>query len=276
MKLTMENSQSQIDLATDSFSYSWLINDSKSSSSSFDGLLESLRRPSLENYDHNDDSIPIFNTQIFKDGHQEFDFRVNHDHHQPGAGGESSRFSINLVHADELFCDGCIRPVFINQEKHPVSVPVTPIHSSSSVSVSSGSGFLKNQGQSFSSGDAKCRKKLSAGKKVLQGCCGGLSIRPIYRVLGCSRTRVRVDDLDRKVLEVGKSRGNSVPASPERRRSWNSFKKSRSSISEKLINHSPQASPISSSCSPLHYSSSSIPESSIHEAILHCKRSFAN
>ncbi|KAL3536760.1 hypothetical protein ACH5RR_000126 [Cinchona calisaya] len=239
----MENSQP---LATDSFSYSWLINRKPS----FDGLLESLR-PSLDCIPS--ETIPIvhhLNYKIFKDDHQDFDFNVT-----PG-----SKSSIGLVDADEIFLDGLIKPVFPNRDWTKIqastsSVPTTPI----SLAVTSG--------------PISVRKWTKPSNKVLQKCFSLLM--PFCSGFECSRKSIRVDDLDRKVLEV-RSRKNSQEAPPDcRTEAHSAFEvcKGLKSQDTKSWRNSPQASPLRS---PPHYTDDWCDiESSIHEAILHCKRSLS-
>lgn len=217
----MENPR--LPLATDSFSHSWLINQKPP----FDGLVESLR-PSL---DYSGETVPIVHhlNKILKDDHQDFDFNI-----PPG-----SRPSIALVDADEIFSEGCIKPVFPNRDRTKMqastSLPATPIPSVSSRTALSIS--LAHQGQYFSP-----RKWTKPSNKVLQKCLALL--RPFCRRFGCSRKSIRLDDLDRKVLEV---RSNSQHASPP--------------PSPPHHTHDARLCDI---------------ESSIYEAILHCKRSFGN
>lgn len=255
----MENSQP---LATDSFSYSWLINRKPS----FDGLLESLR-PFL---DCSNESIPIVHrlNKILKED-QDFDFNVT-----PG-----SRSSIALVDADEIFSDGCIKPVFVNRDRTKMqasaSVPATPISSVTSRTVSVGSAYRTE----YSSG----RKWKKSSNKVLQKCF--TLLRPFCQGFGCSRKSIRVNDLDRKVLEV-RSRSNSQQASPDREKAhsasdWAAMKqtscivdlcKTLQNQDAKSWSNSAEASPRGS---PPHLNNAWCDiEISIHEAILHCKRSF--
>lgn len=255
----MDNSQT---LATDSFSYSWLIDQKPS----FDGLLESLR-PSV---DFSSETVPMVHhlNKIFKDD-QEFDFNVT-----PG-----SRSSLALVDADEIFAEGCIKPIFPNHSRinlqPSTSVCATPISpvSSRTLSVSLAHRFEYHSN----------RKWTKSSNKVLQRCFSLL--RPFCQGFGCSRKSIRVDDLDRKVLEV-QSRSNSRQASPDRRTAYSAanlaaMKQTSNTLDvcrrlqnseTKSLSNSIQASP---SRSPSHFTHSRPDiESSIHEAILHCKRSF--
>ncbi|KAL3517229.1 hypothetical protein ACH5RR_024131 [Cinchona calisaya] len=271
----MENSQS---LATDSFSYSWLINPRKPS---FDELLESLR-PSLD-ISSEIETVPIFHhhhhlNKNLKDDHQDFDFNFT-----PGC-----RSFIALADADEIFSQGCIKPVSPNFRDRTrmlasTSLPATPISISSvscSRTLSASSAY---RSQYYSS-----KKGTKSANKVLRKCFSLL--RPFCQGFGCSRKSIRVDDLDRKVLEVRTSRSNSQQASPDRRTANYSAGnlattmqtsntvdvcKGQQNQDVKSWSNSPQASPPRSP-PPLYTDASCDIESSIHEAILHCKRSFAN
>lgn len=253
----MENSQL---LATDSFSYSWLINPKPS----LDGLLESLR----SSLDFSSETVPVDHhlNKILKDD-EDFDFNVF-----PG-----SRSSSGLVDADEIFFEGCIKPVFPNRTKMQAStsVPATPISSVSSRAVSVSSAY---RSQYYSS-----RKWTKPSNKFLQKCFS--LIRPFCQGFGCSRKNIRVDDLERKFLEV-RSGSNSQQASPDRQTAYSAgngptVKQKRNALDlykrqqnqdVKSWSNSPQASPPRS---PLLYTDARCDiESSIHEAILHCKRSF--
>jgi len=177
----------------------------------------------------------------------------------------SFRFSINLANADDIFSGGCTKPVSPGK-----SAPATPEYDYSPSPAAEAAAY---SGPNCSS--RKCRKSGA----LLQWCYG-LVIRPICRGLGlgCSRKSVRVDDLDRKVMEV-RRRSSSVPPSPERR-NWAAtagLRKSRSSACERLlVNPRPTPPRASPARSPARCgsSSSTSDDASIDEAILHCKRSF--
>ncbi|KAI3449223.1 hypothetical protein Pfo_005888 [Paulownia fortunei] len=239
----MENSQP---LATESFSYSWLI-DGKLPSS--DGFLNNLRPTFPENSSEKEQS---FN----------FDVPV-------------TTSPTNLVHADEIFSDGHIMPVYVDRSKveafkTSTSVPASPISL-----YPSRSPFVANRNQYYLLG--KWRK---SSKRILQKCLG--FVKPLCKTIGSSRKSNRVDDLERKVFEV-QSWSNSLEASPRQSSAysvveWTDVKKIGNSVDlypglEKVKSwrSSPQASPnISPSRSSNVWCDA---ENSIHEAILYCKRS---
>ncbi|KAF9669021.1 hypothetical protein SADUNF_Sadunf14G0064100 [Salix dunnii] len=132
-----------------------------------------------------------------------------------------------LLHADQLFSDGLIRPIFINQSKSEVSrslnlAPTVPSFSSKTVSAV----------------QILCRF-LGRWKRILPKCFG--YVRPLSRRVRDSRISTRADYVERIAWEV-KSHSNSREASPTRRVAC-SLDGCRDS------------------------------ERSIHEAVLHCKRS---
>ncbi|XP_057780380.1 probable membrane-associated kinase regulator 6 [Salvia miltiorrhiza] len=211
----MENSKP---LATESFSYSWLVDRKQHS---LDVLTEIIK-PNLPQKSYEKD--------------QNFNFDVS-----------LTAFHAALVHADEIFADGQLMPVYAFKET-PASVPASPLFSYATRSPFDGA---KKE-------SCLVEKWRRSSKRILHKCFG--LIRPLYR---SSRKNNRVDDLERKVCEV-RSWTNSLQASP-RPSSAASLKKVRS------WGASPQASP---RLSPSRASSAWCgDESSIHEAILYCKRS---
>ncbi|KAJ6723023.1 KINASE REGULATOR-LIKE PROTEIN putative-RELATED [Salix koriyanagi] len=133
-----------------------------------------------------------------------------------------------LLHADQLFSDGLIRPVFVNQSKSEASrslnlAPAVPSSFSS---------------KTVSAVQILCRF-LGRWKRILPKCFG--YVRPLSRRVRGSRISTRVDNVERIAWEV-KSHSSSREASPSRR----------------------------VACSP---DSCRDSERSIHEAVLHCKRS---
>ncbi|KAJ6872917.1 membrane-associated kinase regulator 6 [Populus alba x Populus x berolinensis] len=133
-----------------------------------------------------------------------------------------------LLHADQLFSDGLIRPVFINQSKNEASsslnlAPNVPSSLSS---------------KTVSAVQILCRF-LGRWKRILPKCFG--YVRPLSHRVRDSRISTRVDNVERIAWE-GKSQSNSREASPSRR--------------------------VAYSLDGCHDS-----ERSIHDAVLHCKRS---
>ncbi|KAJ6400658.1 hypothetical protein OIU84_016153 [Salix udensis] len=133
-----------------------------------------------------------------------------------------------LLHADQLFSDGLIRPVFINQSKSEASTSL-------SLAPAVPSSFSS---KTVSAVQILCRF-LGRWKRILPKCFG--YVRPLSRRVRGSRISTRVDNVERIAWEV-KSHSSSREASPSRR----------------------------VACSP---DSCRDSERSIHEAVLHCKRS---
>ncbi|XP_041001912.1 probable membrane-associated kinase regulator 6 [Juglans microcarpa x Juglans regia] len=224
---------SQPDLATESFSFSWLSNEELP-----DHLDDHLgcipfRASNFDSTSHDETtskcSFSKENSKRYSELEtQNFDFNV------PISQSSSSS---DLVHADELFSNGIIKPVFKNPQRiryYSSSIvsngnnPLIPFSSASSSSrtlvptVQVNCHFLR-----------RWKRTLATGR-ILRECFGYLCRPLCRRVLRGSRKCTRVDDIDRRSLEV---------------KSWSS---------------SPQASPEQRFADM---------ESSIHEAVLHCKRS---
>lgn len=181
----MENSQQP--LATESFSYSWLLNRKPS----IDGLTESPRPSYSSDEDHDDEEDMKFiaYSKRFLEEAQNFNFDVH-------PVSES-------VHADEIFSDGHIMPGYLDRSKiesfreafnifntnssvPSSSTPPTPI-SKLSDSTASQADFLE-----------KWRK---FSRKILVKWFG--FIRPVSKGLSSSRkSTAKVDDLQRKVSEI--------------------------------------------------------------------------
>ncbi|KAI3444476.1 hypothetical protein Pfo_001141 [Paulownia fortunei] len=239
----MENSQP---LATESFSYSWLTD----------------RKP------HSSDALPENLRTIFPECSSEKEQNFNFD-------VPFTASPIAIVHADEIFSDGHIRPVYFDRSKvealkTSTSVPPSPISS-----YSLGNPIVANKNQYCLLG--KWRK---SSKIILQKCFG--FVKPLCQRIGCSRKSNRVDDLERKVCEV-QSWSNSLEASPRPSSAysvvdWSDVKKIGNKVDHyyglkrvKSWSSSPQTSP---RITPSHSSNAWYDvESSIHEAILYCKRS---
>lgn len=209
--LTMETST----LAVESFSYSWLINAKPS--------LDDLGSPPRTSLDISDESASmgkdyhVLKSQSLEDEAQTFNFDV-----------PISQSSAALIHADEVFSDGFIVPMFVDPAKEQV---LDTSHSLSSVPLSSlpSRPGIPSVGIHF----GFFRKWQKSSTSALYRCFG--CFRPFHRKLGGSRKSIRVDDIDRRLWET---------------RSWRG---------------SPQPS--------LHQSDWCHMESSIHEAVLYCKRS---
>ncbi|CAA3020242.1 Hypothetical predicted protein [Olea europaea subsp. europaea] len=256
----MENSNP---LATESFSYSWLVHNNPSS----DFFLNSLK-PSSGN------SIEVGS----KEQNFKFDFPV-------------SASPLLLAHADEIFSNGHIMPIYFERSKSEsfstsTSAPGTPISSYSMRSrfelLPEGSQEKKFPGQPRSTRYFFLRKWRKSSKRVFQKCFG--FVRPFYETLACSRKHIRVDDLERKVCEV-QSWNNSLQASPRPSTAysavdWADFGETGNKIDlyyelkkNKSRKSSPQESPRISSSFSCNVCADN--ESSINEAILYCKRSIS-
>ena len=203
-------------LAVESFSYSWLINVKPS--------LDGLGSPLRTSLDFSDDYNFLKSQRLVGEA-QNFNFDV-----------PISQSSVSLIHADEVFSNGFIVPMFIDPSKKEA---LETSHSLSSVPVSSlpsRTGILA-VGIHYS----LLRKWLKSSKSALYegfGC-----FRPLFRKVGGSRKSIRVDDIDRRLWEA-KTWGILPPQQPSLQKS--------SSYS------------IGDWCHM---------ESSIHEAVLYCKRS---
>lgn len=242
-KKTMENYQH---LATESFSYSWLTHN----------------KPTLQ--------LPENNNNPNVEDHQRTEHNFYFD-----VSLSSSPISL-MIHADEIFSDGRIMPIYIDRSRADVALQT----SASSVPSSPYPVMIAHHES------RRCyfliRKLRRSSKKILVKCFG------FVKSIGCSRKSSRVDDLERKECEV-----RSWSNSPSRQSSCNSstslFLDSLSHDVKKIGGNnnkdgfcyygfkratswggSPQGpTRIGPSSSRL----GSDLESSIHEAILYCKRS---
>ncbi|KAL0309288.1 UNVERIFIED_CONTAM: putative membrane-associated kinase regulator 6 [Sesamum radiatum] len=248
----MENSQP---LATESFSYSWLtVADTKSSPS--DNL-----RPKLPEKEHNN-----FN----------FDVPVSTP---PTA----------LVHADEIFSDGQILPVYIDRSSNVLDTANIPA-SSPACHVCSNSPSFPPRTTSFVDRhkhllyEMKWIIRSKSPTRILHKCLK-VVVRQLCKGIGRSRESSRVDDLERKAFEVRSCRSydNSLETSPRSSSANYSVVDIKKTGGEDdvyrgsgdVVEHwrsSPaQAWPrLSASRSSNVWFDA---ENSIHEAILYCKRS---
>ncbi|KZV26782.1 putative membrane-associated kinase regulator 6 [Dorcoceras hygrometricum] len=224
-------------LATESFSYSWLTHQKPSSS-----------------HDHLD-ILTSISTEKFE---QNFDFDV------PVTAISA------LVDADEIFSDGHIKPVYAHRSTKVEASTTTTTNSVPGSPVSS-INTLVNKNIDFI---RKCRNSY---KRILHKCFGFLT--PLYRTLGSSGKNVRVVDLDRKVSEI-RSGSDYLEQSPQNSSDYDHnsvpiFDKF-AKMNETIDAENGLRRARSWSCSP-QMCSPSQPwydmESSIHEAILYCKRS---
>ncbi|KAL3829702.1 hypothetical protein ACJIZ3_018504 [Penstemon smallii] len=214
----MENSQQ---LATESFSYTWLTDKEQSS---YDALFNSLSENKEQNLN--------------------FDFP------------HVSKSSLAFVHADEIFSNGHILPFYVNKSTLETfttsnSVPSSPASESNKIR------FY-----------VKWRK---SSKRILQRCFG------FVRTIGFSRKNSKVDDAEQAlvsnhailVLPRSQSSVNSVGEWADVKKistkfdSYYGLKRAKSWSSR-----SPQVSPRIRT-----FTTCDSDQSSIHEAIIYCKRS---
>ncbi|XP_047340322.1 probable membrane-associated kinase regulator 6 [Impatiens glandulifera] len=210
-------------LSIESFSSSWLANQA----SFFDGFGSS--RTSIDN----SDQIQVFGRLLSQKSLEEarnFNFDI-----------PSPKSSLVLVHADEIFCDGQILPLYGHENsilEEPKPAPSILLH---------------KVNQSW-------RKR---SKRLLQKCFW--FVRPLCRKVVFLRRSVKVDDIDRKLRAV-KSLNTTPIMSPQRNNMRYCF--SNNDLRKvKSCNGSPLASP-SASCSSYDWSI----DNSIYEAIVYCKR----
>lgn len=228
----MESSSSQ-SLATESFSYSWLVNQTPQ----FDGLEEYLT-----------------STSSPRDTNFNFDTSI------------SRSSSFNIVHADEIFSNGHIMPIYLDRTKIHVEALNAPSALPDSILISS-KGFGCDREDRVVNFYYFFKNWRKSSKRVIRRCLRML--RPLCYKVGCSRKSIRVDDIDRKKWEIRslENHNNSLEASPRqtmsKKNEYRRLKKAKSGSN--LAQESVPASP---------YCASFDMESSIYEAVLHCKRSF--
>ncbi|OIW16847.1 hypothetical protein TanjilG_31248 [Lupinus angustifolius] len=214
--------QTIVPLASDSFSYSWLPN----SKSNLEGLEDPHREFVYSSYDGTKsefNSIKI-NSDNSVAEHQSFNFDPSITHSP-----------IVLVHADELFYDGHLRPVFYDPFKVESCNTADPVQAKLSYSFSSSTVSPRNV-EVHHCFLTKWRK--STRRTFLEFFKYANRLRHKVRH---SRKSMRVDDYDKTDWQV-KGMSSSQPASPK-----------------PIPTH-----PIGN----LHDH-----ENSIYEAVLHCKRS---
>ncbi|KAM3379771.1 putative membrane-associated kinase regulator 6 [Capsicum galapagoense] len=273
----MENSQQP--LATESFSYSWLLNRKPS----IDGLTESPR-PSYSSHDDAEEELKFIT--YLKRSLKEHNF--NFDVHPVSES----------VYADEIFSDGYIMPRYLDRSKiesfreafnnfntnysvPSTSTPPTPISKLSNFTTSQAD-FLE-----------KWRK---FSRKILVKWFG--FVRPISKRIASSRkSTAKVDDRQRKVSEIQSCKSTtdtSFQGSPRRMLksysvvNWcgnnNNQRSSSSTRRVKSLRKVKNWSNINSpheACSPIKspsndHSTDVWREKAISDAILYCKRSCVN
>ncbi|XP_047258571.1 uncharacterized protein LOC124893548 [Capsicum annuum] len=179
----MENSQQP--LATESFSYSWLLNRKPS----IDGLTESPR-PSYSSHDNAEEELKfIAYLKIFLEEEQNFNFDVH-------PVSES-------VCADEIFSNGYIMPRYLDRSKiESFCEAFNNFNTNSSVpSTSTPPTPISKLSNSITSQDDFLEKWRKFPRKILVKWFG--FIRPISKRIASSRkSTTKVDELQRKVSEI--------------------------------------------------------------------------
>ncbi|KAJ4705916.1 putative Membrane-associated kinase regulator-like protein [Melia azedarach] len=219
----METSQP---LSIESFSYSWLVNLKPSLESLDNSLRASLDACDEASFIEMDPRMPP--SKRFLRSSQDFKFDF-----------PTSQSPLALVHADELFSNGYVMPLFLDPEKMeafeaPDSTLSLPTSSHVAKLVVPGSKTTR------SSSLRRCRK---LSKRIFQKYLDFL-IRPLYRKIRGRRSSSRVETGDTRV-HVMNSWVYSAATSPR----------------------------ISVAYSADDWRKSCDSESSIYEAVLHCKRS---
>ncbi|KDP22197.1 hypothetical protein JCGZ_26028 [Jatropha curcas] len=216
----METSQP---LSIESFSYSWLVNLKPSLESLDNSLRASLDASDEASFIEMDPKMTpskrfFRNSQDFK-----FDFPI-------------SQSPLTVVHADELFSNGYVMPLFVD----PLKIESYEVSDSSpALPPSSNTPKVVSAMQTRSSSLRRCR---TLSKKIFHKYFDFL--RPLYRRIRGHRSSSRAENTDTKV-QVVKSWLYSTESSPR----------------------------ISVAYSVDDWRRSCDSESSIYEAVLHCKRS---
>jgi hypothetical protein len=222
-------------LSIESFSYSWLVNLKPS--------LESLENSCRASLDVSDEASFIemdprmtpskrffINSQDFK-----FDF--------PAAAAQSP---LTLVHADELFSNGYVMPLFVDPLKMGMEACYDEASDSSNPTMPSSSSHAAkvlvpdDNINPYCSSSRRCRR---LSKHIFQKYLDFL--RPLLRRLRGNRSTSKAASVDKRVHKVVKNWMYSSQASPR----------------------------ISVAYSVDDWRKSCDSESSIYEAVLHCKRS---
>ncbi|XP_057995125.1 probable membrane-associated kinase regulator 6 isoform X1 [Hevea brasiliensis] len=218
---SMETSQP---LSIESFSYRWLVNLKPSLESLDNSLRASLDASDEASFIEMDPKMPpskrfFRNSQDFK-----FDFPI-------------SQSPLTVVHADELFCNGYLKPLFVD----PLKVDTYEVSDSNSA-IPSSSHTPKAVVSVRKTRSSSLRRCRTLSKQIFQKYFEFL--RPLYRRIRGHRSSSRAESMDTNV-QVVKSWLYSAETSPR----------------------------ISVAYSVDDWRRSCDSESSIYEAVLHCKRS---
>ncbi|KAG6752777.1 hypothetical protein POTOM_042815 [Populus tomentosa] len=173
----METSQP---LSIESFSYSWLVNLKPSLESLDNSLRASLDASDEASFIEMDPRMPpskrfFRNSQDFK-----FDFPI-------------SQSPLTLVHADELFSNGYVMPLFVDplkMEAYDVSDSTSALHTSSHAPKTVVSACKPQRCSSL----RRCRR---LSKQIVQKYLDFL--RPLYRRIRGHRSSSRAENIDSKV-----------------------------------------------------------------------------
>ncbi|OIT07372.1 PREDICTED: probable membrane-associated kinase regulator 6 [Nicotiana attenuata] len=264
----MENSQQP--LATESFSYSWLLNRKPS----IDSLTESVTPSYITD---EEDIMFIAYSKRFLEEAQNFNFDV--------------RPAVESVPADEIFSDGHIMPLYFDRSKIESFEQALNNFNTTSISSSTPPTPISTLSSRTSQADFLEKWRKFSGR-VLVKWFGFL--KPFSKRLGSSRKSAKVDDLQRKESEIQSCKSTTttnslVQGSPRRMVKsysvvdWAGNEKNQRNTSRikrlrkvKSWSNSAQASPIRNSSSV--HNSTDVwrdMENAVSDAILHCKRSFA-
>ncbi|XP_009801439.1 putative membrane-associated kinase regulator 6 [Nicotiana tabacum] len=261
----MENSQQP--LATESFSYSWLLNRKPS----IDSLTESLTPSYITD---EEDIMFIAYSKRFLEEAQNFNFDV--------------RPSVESVPADEIFSDGHIMPLYFDRSK--IESFEEALNNSNTCSISSSTPPTPISTLSSRTSQAEFLEKWRKfSGRVLVKWFG--FFRPFAKRIASSRKSAKVDDLQRKESEIQscKSTNSLFQESPRRMVKsysvvdWAGNENNQRNTSRikrlrkvKSWSNSAHASPIRNPSSD--HNSTDVwrdMENAVSDAILHCKRSFA-
>ncbi|GMY07350.1 probable membrane-associated kinase regulator 6 [Fagus crenata] len=219
-------------LSIESFSYSWLVNLRPSLESLDSSFRYSLDASDEASFIEMDPTMPpskrfFMNSQDFK-----FDLPIS----------QSSSLS-TLVHADELFSNGYVMPLFVD----PLKMEAYNCKASDSSTIPTSNShapkvLVPNDKCSSSTRSTRSTRRLS--KHVFQKYLDFL--RPLFRRLRRSKSSSKAEIVDKRVHEVVKNWVYSSETSPRISVAYSADDNWRKSCDS---------------------------ESSIYEAVLHCKRS---